>query len=99
VRAQSILCPEAWNCIEVLIKNAALTKMYEEDVKNWEEMIHTNVKGLLYVTRTVVPGIIARGSGHVINLGSIAGHRHMPVAACTAIPRLRRRRAMKMCSP
>ncbi len=68
----------AWQAIEVLVNNAGLsrglTKLYEDDVENWEEMIDTNVKGLLYVTRTVVPGMVARKSGHVINLGSTAGH-------------------------
>jgi NADP-dependent 3-hydroxy acid dehydrogenase YdfG len=51
-----------------------LAKVYEDDPQNWEEMIDTNVKGLLYVTRTVVPGMVERGRGHVINLGSTAGY-------------------------
>src|SRR6202021_2155921 len=49
-----------------------LAKLYEDAPQNWEEMIDTNVKGLLYVTRSVVPGMVARGRGHVINLGSTA---------------------------
>jgi NADP-dependent 3-hydroxy acid dehydrogenase YdfG len=52
--------------------------MYEDDIDNWDEMIDTNVKGLLYVTRAIVPGMVARASGHVINLGSIAGHAAYP---------------------
>jgi NADP-dependent 3-hydroxy acid dehydrogenase YdfG len=52
--------------------------MYEDDIDNWDEMIDTNVKGLLYVTRSVVPGMVARNHGHVINLGSIAGHAAYP---------------------
>ena len=52
--------------------------MYEDDIQNWEEMIDTNVKGLLYVTRAVVPGMVRRNSGHVINLGSTAGHMTYP---------------------
>ena len=51
-----------------------LKKLYLDAIQDWEEMIDTNVKGLLYVTRAVVPGMVERGSGHVINLGSIAGH-------------------------
>jgi len=70
--------PEAWRAIDVLVNNAGLsrglTKLYEDDVENWEEMIDTNVKGLLYVTRAIVPGMVERNHGHVINLGSIAGH-------------------------
>jgi 3-hydroxy acid dehydrogenase/malonic semialdehyde reductase len=70
--------PEAWRSIEVLVNNAGLsrglTKLYEDDIENWEEMIDTNVKGLLYVTRAIVPGMVERNQGHVINLGSIAGH-------------------------
>jgi len=68
-----------WQAIDVLVNNAGLsrglTKVYEDDPQNWEEMIDTNVKGLLYVTRTVVPGMVARGRGHVVNLGSTAGHQ------------------------
>jgi NADP-dependent 3-hydroxy acid dehydrogenase YdfG len=74
--------PEPWRAVDVLVNNAGLsrglTKMYEDDIDNWDEMIDTNVKGLLYVTRAVVPGMIARNHGHVINLGSIAGHAAYP---------------------
>ncbi|HEV2578733.1 MAG TPA: SDR family NAD(P)-dependent oxidoreductase [Acidobacteriaceae bacterium] len=74
--------PEAWKQIEVLVNNAGLsrglTKLYLDAIEDWEEMIDTNVKGLLYVTRAVVPGMVERGSGHVINLGSIAGHIAYP---------------------
>ncbi len=74
--------PAEWQAIEVLVNNAGLsrglTKIYEDDIQNWEEMIDTNVKGLLYVTRAVVPGMVARNSGHVVNLGSIAGHAAYP---------------------
>ncbi|HZY63237.1 MAG TPA: SDR family NAD(P)-dependent oxidoreductase [Edaphobacter sp.] len=70
--------PKEWQEIDVLVNNAGLsrglTKLQEDDPQNWEEMIDTNVKGLLYVTRTVVPGMVKRGRGHVINLGSTAGY-------------------------
>jgi hypothetical protein len=70
--------PPEWAAIDVLVNNAGLsrgmTKLQEDDPKNWEEMIDTNIKGLLYVTREVVPGMVLRGSGHVINLGSTAGY-------------------------
>ncbi len=71
--------PEDWMKIDILINNAGLSrglaKLYEDDPENWEEMIDTNVKGLLYVTRSVVPGMVERGRGHVINMGSTAGHQ------------------------
>ncbi|HEV2620438.1 MAG TPA: SDR family NAD(P)-dependent oxidoreductase [Acidobacteriaceae bacterium] len=70
--------PEEWRAIEVLVNNAGLSrglnKIYEDDPDDWDEMIDTNVKGLLYVTRAVVPGMVARASGHVINIGSVAGY-------------------------
>lgn len=70
--------PPEWRDIDVLVNNAGLSrglaKLQEDDPENWEEMIDTNIKGLLYVTRAVVPGMVARGHGHVINLGSTAGY-------------------------
>ena len=70
--------PTEWSEIDVLVNNAGLSrgmaKLHEDDPQNWEEMIDTNVKGLLYVTRALVPGMVARGRGHVINMGSTAGH-------------------------
>jgi 3-hydroxy acid dehydrogenase/malonic semialdehyde reductase len=74
--------PEPWRAVDVLVNNAGLsrglTKLYQDDIDNWEEMIDTNVKGLLYVTRAIVPGMVERNHGHVINLGSIAGHVAYP---------------------
>ena len=71
-----------WSDIDVLVNNAGLarglSKIYEGDVNDWEEMIDTNVKGLLWVTRAVLRGMVERGSGHVINIGSIAGHETYP---------------------
>src|SRR5437868_12069453 len=70
--------PAEWKEIDVLVNNAGLSrglsKVYEDNPQDWEEMIDTNIKGLLYVTRSVVPGMVARGGGHVINLGSTAGY-------------------------
>lgn len=74
--------PDEWRNIDILINNAGLAKglnrIYEDDISNWEEMIDTNVKGLLYVTRAIVPGMVERESGHVINIGSTAGHEAYP---------------------
>ena len=53
----------------------------EGDPADWDEMVDTNVKGLLYVTRAVLPGMVERGRGHVINLGSVAGHEVYPGGA------------------
>jgi NADP-dependent 3-hydroxy acid dehydrogenase YdfG len=69
--------PQEWRAIDVLVNNAGLSRglapVQAGEVDDWDEMIDTNVKGLLYVTRAVVPGMIERGAGHVINIGSIAG--------------------------
>jgi 3-hydroxy acid dehydrogenase / malonic semialdehyde reductase len=77
--------PEEWAEISVLVNNAGLSrgldKLYTGKVDDWEEMIDTNVKGLLYVTRAVVPGMVVRGNGHVVNLGSIAGDLSYPNGA------------------
>ncbi len=77
--------PEEWRTVDVLINNAGLSrgldKVQEADPSDWDEMIDTNVKGLLYVTRAVVPGMVERGRGHVVNLGSTAGHMTYPGGA------------------
>jgi len=71
-----------WVGIDILVNNAGLSRgiepLHEGDISDWEEMIDTNVKGLLYVTRAVLPGMVDRGHGHVINIGSIAGHEVYP---------------------
>jgi len=77
--------PEAWRAIDILVNNAGLSRGLDKLpgglVSDWEEMIDTNVKGLLYVTRAVLPGMIERGRGHVINIGSIAGLEVYPGGA------------------
>jgi NADP-dependent 3-hydroxy acid dehydrogenase YdfG len=77
--------PAEWRAVDVLVNNAGLSrgldKLYAGNVEDWEEMIDTNVKGLLYVTRAVVPGMVERGRGHVINLGSTAGEMTYPNGA------------------
>jgi 3-hydroxy acid dehydrogenase / malonic semialdehyde reductase len=74
--------PTEWQAVDILINNAGLSrgldKLYEGNIQDWEEMIDTNIKGLLYMTRAIAPGMVARGRGHVINLGSIAGHETYP---------------------
>lgn len=74
--------PEAWADVDILINNAGLSrgkdKLHEADIQGWEEMINTNLKGLLYMTRQLVPGMVSRGRGQVVNIGSIAGHQAYP---------------------
>jgi NADP-dependent 3-hydroxy acid dehydrogenase YdfG len=69
--------PDEWKVIDVLINNAGLAlgrDLFDEaSLEDWNTMIDTNVKGLLYVSKAVVPLLIQRGSGHIINVGSIAG--------------------------
>jgi 3-hydroxy acid dehydrogenase/malonic semialdehyde reductase len=69
--------PAAWKDIDILVNNAGLALgrdfFHEASLDDWETMLDTNVKGLLYVSKAVVPLMVARQSGHIINLGSIAG--------------------------
>ncbi len=77
--------PESWQAIDILVNNAGLSrgldKVHQGHIEDWDEMIDTNVKGLLYITRAVVPGMVERGRGHVINLGSTAGEVTYPGGA------------------
>src|SRR4030095_2695603 len=70
------------NDIDVLLNNAGLSrgldKLHEGKLLDWEEMIDTNVNGLLYVSRFVIPLMVKRNKGHIINIGSIAGHEVYP---------------------
>lgn len=74
--------PAEWRDVDILVNNAGLSrglmKLHEGSIQDWEEMIDTNIKGLLYVTRAVLPRMVERNSGHVINIGSIAGHQTYP---------------------
>ncbi|MCC5944607.1 MAG: SDR family NAD(P)-dependent oxidoreductase [Bernardetiaceae bacterium] len=69
--------PKEWKNIDILVNNAGnahgLAPIHEGDIADWEAMIDTNVKGLLYVSRAVIPNMVKRKAGHVVNLGSIAG--------------------------
>jgi NADP-dependent 3-hydroxy acid dehydrogenase YdfG len=69
--------PEEWCNIDILINNAGLaaglSHIDEGERDDWDQMIDTNIKGLLYVTRAIAPGMVKRGSGHIINISSIAG--------------------------
>lgn len=66
-----------WQKVDVLINNAGLARglepEYEGSFQDWDEMIDTNIKGLLTMTRYIVPGMVERGRGHIINVGSVAG--------------------------
>ena len=71
--------PDAWCDIDVLVNNAGLSRglepVHEGLQSDWEEMIDTNVKGLLWVTRSVLQNMVKRDCGHIINIGSISGHQ------------------------
>lgn len=77
--------PDEWKGIDILINNAGLArgmdKFYDDDPNGWDEMIDTNVKGLLFVTHAILPGMIERKFGHIINIGSIAGREAYPKGA------------------
>ncbi len=69
--------PDDWKDIYYLINNAGLASglgnLHEGDIEDWEKMIDTNVKGLLYISRIILPGMVERKAGHVVNISSIAG--------------------------
>lgn len=75
------LSPE-WKDIDILINNAGLAKgsdpLYAAKTENWDTMIDTNIKGLLYVTHAILPSMVQRQSGHIVNVGSIAGQEYYP---------------------
>lgn len=82
VRAALESLPEEWKAVDILVNNAGLVigvdKEHEGNLDEWDIVIDTNVKALLAMTRLVVPGMVERGRGHVINMGSIAGDYAYP---------------------
>lgn len=74
--------PAAWQAVSILVNNAGLAlgveKVYDMSAEDIDTVVDTNVKGLLYVTRAVVPGMLQRQQGHIINLGSVAGYSVYP---------------------
>lgn len=82
IKKQLSSLPEAFKNIDILLNNAGLAAgldaIQEANIQDWEDMIDTNVKGLLYMTREILPQMIAKNTGHIINIGSIAGHTVYP---------------------
>lgn len=80
-KAQHTL-PQEWRSIDILVNNAGLAagldNFQDGNIEDWEIMIDTNLKGLLYMTRAVLPQMLERNKGHIINIGSIAGHETYP---------------------
>ena len=74
--------PEAWRTVDVLVNNAGLAlglePAHKADLVQWDQMVATNVVGLMHLTRALLPGMVERDSGHVVNLGSIAGRYPYP---------------------
>lgn len=74
--------PEGWAVVDVLVNNAGLalglTPAHEADLAQWDQMVSTNITGLIHMTRALLPGMVTRDKGHVINLGSIAGNYSYP---------------------
>jgi NADP-dependent 3-hydroxy acid dehydrogenase YdfG len=69
--------PPEWAAVDILVNNAGLSRglnpLHEGLIDDWDEMVDANVKGLLYVTRAILPGMVERKRGHVVNIGSVAG--------------------------
>jgi len=74
--------PESLQAIDILINNAGLAlglePAHEADLDNWENMVDTNIKGLVYCTRQILPGMVKRQLGHIVNIGSVAGSTPYP---------------------
>ena len=82
VKQQIQTLPKEWQAIDILLNNAGLALSSDPiqtgSLVNWDTMIDTNIKGLLYVTHAILPGMITRNQGHVVNIGSIAGQECYP---------------------
>lgn len=82
VEAFATSIPNEWSSIDVLVNNAGLAAgkgpIQEGNLDHWERMIDTNVKGLLYVSKAIIPFMIKRKKGHIVNIGSIAGKEVYP---------------------
>ncbi len=82
IEALAANLPADWAAIDVLVNNAGLALGLEPahlaSLEDWESMVDTNIKGLMTMTRTILPGMVARGRGHVINIGSTAGEWPYP---------------------
>lgn len=76
--------PEQFQEVDILVNNAGLAlglePAHEADLENWEVMIDTNIKGLIYCTRQILPGMVKRGKGHIVNIGSVTGSTSYPGA-------------------
>jgi NADP-dependent 3-hydroxy acid dehydrogenase YdfG len=74
--------PEPFQNVDILINNAGLAlglePAHEADLDNWETMVDTNIKGLMYCTRQILPGMVKRQQGHIVNIGSVAGSTPYP---------------------
>lgn len=82
VQAAFASLPTDWQAIDILVNNAGNAHgrdpIHTGDLADWDAMIDSNVKGLLYVSRAVLPGMVARRSGHIVNIGSLAGKEVYP---------------------
>ena len=82
VKQQLSSLPDKWKSVDILLNNAGLAagleSMPEANLDDWDAMIDTNVKGLLFVTRALLPQMVEKKSGHIINIGSISGHQVYP---------------------
>ena len=74
--------PERWRAVDVLVNNAGLAlgrePAHDSDLAQWDRMVATNVTGLIHMTRALLPGMVARDRGHVVNIGSVAGSYPYP---------------------
>jgi len=82
VQAELARIPQAFQNIDVLVNNAGLAlglePAYEANLDEWETMVDTNIKGLMYCTHSLLPGMVERNRGHIINIGSVAGNWAYP---------------------